>query len=85
LLCDTAETEHRHETILTERRVEMANRFGADCARVGVLEQHLLEQNLAPHPYSGELRPSTILPGSWGLTGDVVCEVGGGYVGHIDD
>lgn len=58
----------------------MVNRYGGDYPQVGVLEQ-----NLAPHLYWGDLRPSTILPGSRGLTGDAVYDAAGDYVGHIEE
>jgi hypothetical protein len=58
----------------------MANRPTGDSTRLVVLEQ-----TVGPHLYSGDLRPCTVLPGSRGLTGDVVYDAAGDYVGRIEE
>ena len=58
----------------------MANGPSGDFPRVGVLEQHV-----APRLFGRDLRPSTVLPGSRGLTGDIVYDAAGDYVGQIEE
>ena len=58
----------------------MANRLSDDSTRLVVLEQ-----SVGPHLYSGDLRTCTILPGSRGVTGDVVYDAAGDYVGRIEE